>query len=39
MLWSDNGNILVIGFSFQGTVLNMFFSVFNVIKYNSDNVL
>ena len=28
MLWSDNGNILIIGFSFQGTVLNMFFLVF-----------
>ena len=34
MLSSDNGNILIIGFSFQGTVLNVFFSVFNVIRYN-----
>ena len=24
MLSSDNGNILIIGFSFQGTVLNVF---------------
>ena len=28
MLSSDNGNILIIGFSFQGTVLNVFFLVF-----------
>ena len=39
MLSSDNENILIIGFSFQGTVLNMFSSVFNVVKYNSDIVL
>ena len=32
-------NILIVGFSVQGTVLNMFSSVFNVVKYNSDNVL
>ena len=28
-------NILIIGFSLQGTVLNMISSVFNVVKYNS----
>ena len=39
MLSSDNRNILVIGFSFQGTVLNVFFSVFNVIRYNSNGIL
>ena len=39
MLSSDSGNILIIGFSLQGTVLNMFSSVFNVVKYNSDIVL
>ena len=39
MLSSDNGNILIIGCSLQGTVLNMFSSVFNVVKYNSDIVL
>ena len=41
MLSSDNRNILIIGFSFlmQGTVLNMFFSVFNVIRYNSNGIL
>ena len=39
MLRSDNRNILIVGFSLQGTVLNMFSSVFNVVKYNSDNVL
>ena len=39
MLSSDNGNILIIGFSFQGTVLNVFFSVFNVIRYNSNGIL
>ena len=33
------GNILIIGFSLQGTVLNMFFSVFNVVRYNSGGVL
>ena len=32
-------NIWIIGRSLQGTVLNMFSSVFNVVKYNSDNVL
>ena len=36
MLSSDNGNILIIGLSFQGTV---FFSVFNVIRYNSNGIL
>ena len=39
MLSSDNRNILIIGFSFQGTVLNVFFSVFNVIRYNSNGIL
>ena len=39
MLSSDNGNILIIGFSFQGAVLNVFFSVFNVIRYNSNGIL
>ena len=39
MLWSDNGNILIIGFSLQGTVLNMFSSVFNVVRYNSGGIL
>ena len=39
MLSSDNGNILIIGLSFQGTVLNVFFSVFNVIRYNSNGIL
>ena len=39
MLSSDNGNILIIGFPFQGTVLNVFFSVFNVIRYNSNGIL
>ena len=39
MLSSDNGNILIFGFSFQGTVLNVFFSVFNVIRYNSNGIL
>ena len=39
MLSSDNGNILIIEFSFQGTVLNVFFSVFNVIRYNSNGIL
>ena len=39
MLWSDNRNILIIGFSLQGTVLNMIYSVFNVVKYNSNDVL
>ena len=34
-----NGNIMIIGFSFQGTVLNMFFWCFNVIGYNSNGIL
>ena len=33
------GILWIIGCSLQGTVLNMFSSVFNVVKYNSDNVL
>ena len=32
-------NILIIGLSLQGTVLNMIYSVFNVVKYNSNDVL
>ena len=39
MLSSDNKNSLIIGCSLQGTVLNMFSSVFDVVRYNSDNVL
>ena len=41
MLWSDNRNIMDYWMfcSLQGTVLNMFSSVFNVVKYNSDGVL
>ena len=39
MLSSDNGNGLIIGFSFQGTVLNMFSSVFDVVRYNSNGIL
>ena len=34
-----NKNIWIIGRSLQGTVLNMISSVFNVVKYNSDDVL
>ena len=33
------GILWIIGCSLQGTVLNMISSVFNVVKYNSDNVL
>ena len=33
------GILWIIGCSLQGTVLNMFSSFFNVVKYNSDNVL
>ena len=33
------GIFWIIGRSLQGTVLNMISSVFNVVKYNSDNVL
>ena len=33
------GIFWIIGFSLQGTVLNMISSVFDVVKYNSDNVL
>ena len=33
------GVLWIIGCSLQGTVLNMFSSVFNVVKYNSDIVL
>ena len=33
------GILWIIGCSLQGTVLNMFSSVFNVVKYNSDIVL
>ena len=33
------GNILIIGFSLQGTVLNMISSVFDVVRYNSNDVL
>ena len=29
----------IIGCSLQGTVLNMFSSVFNVVKYNSNDIL
>ena len=32
-------NIWIIGRSLQGTVLNMIYSVFNVVKYNSNDVL
>ena len=32
-------NILIIGFSLQGTVLNVISSVFDVVKYNSNGVL
>ena len=40
MLSSDNRNSLIIGCSLQGTVLkNMFSSVFDVVRYNFDNVL
>ena len=39
MLSSDNRNSLINGCSLQGTVLNMFSSVFDVVRYNSDNVL
>ena len=39
MLSSDNGNILIIGFLMQGTVLNMFPCVFNVVRYNSNGIL
>ena len=38
MLWSNNRK-RIIGFSLQGTVLNMISSVFDVVKYNSDGVL
>ena len=38
MLWSDNRK-RIIGFSLQGTVLNMISSVFNVVRYDSDDVL
>ena len=31
-------NILIIGFSLQGTVLNMISSVFIVVRYNSDGI-
>ena len=38
--WSGSVGILwIIGFSLQGTVLNMISSVFDVVKYNSDGVL
>ena len=33
------GILWIIGCSLQGTVLNMFFSVFNVIRYNSNGIL
>ena len=33
------GILWIVGCSLQGTVLNMFSSVFNVVKYNSDDVL
>ena len=33
------GLLWIIGCSLQGTVLNMISSVFNIDKYNSDNVL
>ena len=33
------GILGIIGFSLQGTVLNMISSVFDVVKYNSDGVL
>ena len=39
MLSSDNRNSLIVGCSLQGTVLNMFSSVFDVVRYNSVNVL
>ena len=32
-------NIWIIGRSLQGTVLNMISRVFNVVRYNSDDVL
>ena len=32
-------NILIIGLSLRGTVLDMIYSVFNVVKYNSNDVL
>ena len=32
-------NIWIVGFSLQGAVLNMIYSVFNVVKYNSNDVL
>ena len=32
-------NIWIIGFSLQGTVLNMIYSAFKVVKYNSNDVL
>ena len=32
------GIFWIIGLSLQGTVLNMIYSVFNVVKYNSDDV-
>ena len=33
------GIFWIIGLSLQGTVLNMIYSVFNVVKYNSNDVL
>ena len=33
------GILWIIGLSLQGTVLNMIYSVFNVVKYNSNDVL
>ena len=33
------GNIVIIGFSLQDTVLNMFPCVFNVVRYNSIGIL
>ena len=32
-------NILIIGFSMQGTVLNMIYSVFDVVRYDSNDIL
>ena len=39
MLSSDNGNVLIVGFSLQGAVLNMISCVFDVVKYNSNDIL
>ena len=33
------GILWIVGCSLQGTVLNMISSVFDVVKYNSDDVL